>query len=214
MTDTSVPPAPTSPPPPFAPGWAGAAMAINSIRQIPRPILLALVPEGHGSIVIDFRDLTYVWDTPIERFPTSPGVVQVGTHALDGDDRSLARGAVGLDPLLWMIGLHAFPGGLASWLRAGDKHRLKRWPDFDVLPHTPEQARVVKTLAKGLMTVEKLAKRAAVGDETARQVVNALSLMAALRRVESSTAAPMLPPSSADFQPIVKIGRHSTRRGG
>lgn len=203
-----------APPPSFPEGWAGPAMAIQAVRQIPRPILVSLVPSGLPPIVIDLRYLTYDWDAPIAAFPADPGPVQVGTHYLDEDPRELSQRATGVDPLLWLIGLNAFAGARASWLRAGDRFKLKWWPDLDVMPHTPEQARVVKTLAGGLMTVEKLAQKAKADAGVAHDVVNALSLMAALRRVDGPGAAPSLPPMSADFQPIVKIGRHSTRRGG
>lgn len=204
-----------SPPPPaFPEGWTGAAMAIQAVRQLARPILVSLVPPNLPPIVIDLRYLTYDWDVPISRFPKDPGPVQVGTHFLDDDPREISSRAVDVDPLLWMIGLHAFAGERASWLRAGDKYRLKRWPDFALVPCTPDQQRVVKTLAQGLMTAEKAAQKAKVTESIAHDVVNALSLMGALRRIDGPGAAPMLPPSTADFQPIVKIGRHSTRRGG
>jgi hypothetical protein len=189
-------------------------MAIQAVRQIPRPILVSLVPAELPPIVIDLRYLKYDWALSIERFPLSPGYVEIGTHYLDEDPRELSARARGVDPLLWMIGLHAFAGSRASWLRPGDKYKLKWWPDLDVMPHTPEQAKVVKTLAGGLMTVEKLAAKAKVPVDVAQDVVNALSLLHALRRVEGAGAAPALPPASADFQPVVRIGRHSTRRGG
>lgn len=202
----------TSPPPPAA-GWSGAATAVYAIRQMPRPILVSLIPTDHSPIVIDFRDHVYLWDTPIERFPTAPARVDLVTQALDSEAPPLARHALGVDPVLWMIGLHAFAETRASWLRAGEKYRLKRWPDFDGLPHTPEHARLVKTLAKGLMTVEKLAKLAAAEVAAAQRVVNALSLMSALRRIESPGGAPMLPPVSAEFEPADGNGRHRARRG-
>ena len=202
------------PPPAFPEGWSGPAMAIQAVRHIPRPILVSLVPSGLPPIVIDLRYLTYDWDVPLASFPADPGIVQVGTHFLDEDPRELSARATGVDPLLWLIGLHAFTGERASWLRPGDRFKLRWWPDLDVMPHTSEHARVVKTLAGGLMTVEKLAQKAKVDEPLAQAVVNALSLMAALRRVEGPGAAPALPPMSADFQPIVKVGRHSTRRGG
>jgi hypothetical protein len=202
------------PPPAFPEGWSGPAMAIQAVRQIPRPILVSLVPSALPPIVIDLRYLTYDWDAPLTSFPVDPGPVQVGTHFLDEDPRELSARAAGVDPLLWLIGLHAFGGARASWLRAGDRFKLKWWPDLDVMPHTPEQARVVKALAGGLMTVEKLAQKAKVDAAVAHDVVNALSLMSALRRVEGPGAAPALPPMSAGFEPIVKLGRHSTRRGG
>ncbi len=201
-------------PPPFASGWSGAATAVHAIRQIPRPILVSLIPTGHGPMVIDFRDHTYLWNTPIEQFPVEPERVDMVTQALDDEAPPLARHAVAVDPLLWMIGLHSFDGGRASWLRAGEKYRLKRWPDFNTLPHTPEHATLIKTLARGLMTVEKLAKLAGAELVAAQQVVNALSLMLALRRIEAPSGAPMQPPVPPDFEPPDGRGRHRARRGG
>jgi hypothetical protein len=202
------------PPPPFASGWSGAATAVHAIRQFPRAILVSLTPIGHGPMVIDFRDHTYLWNTPIEQFPLDPERVDMVTQALGAEAPPLARHALPVDPLLWMIGLHSFAGGRASWLRAGEKYRLKRWPDFGTLPHTPEQATLVKTLARGLMTVEKLAKLAGTEVVAAQRVVNALSLMSALRRIESPSGAPMLPPVPPEFEPADGRGRHRARRGG
>jgi hypothetical protein len=188
-------------------------MAVHSIRQIPKPILVSLVPSGYGPIVIDFRDHTYAWDTPIEDFPVDPERVDISTHPLDIEAPPLARHARGVDPLLWMIGLNAFPHGRAWWLRAGEKYRLKRWPDFETLPHTPEQVVLVKTLAKGLMTVEKLARLAGADLLAAQHVVNALSLMAVLRRIEAPNGAPSLPPTTPEFEPPTGRRRHRARRG-
>ncbi|MEO8093328.1 MAG: hypothetical protein ABI632_00215 [Pseudolysinimonas sp.] len=140
--------------------------------------------------------------------------IGIGTHALDSEAPPLARHVEPLDPLLWLIGLNAtFADHRAHWLRAGDKYRLKRWPDFDICPHTPEQRTLVKTAARSLMTVEKLAKLARTSEVAAHSVVNALSLMAALHRIEPSNAASALPPASPDFQPRENVGRHSARRG-
>jgi hypothetical protein len=113
-----------------------------------------------------------------------------------------------------MIGLNAFLGSPASWLRPGDKYRLKWWPEFELLPHTPDQALAVKTLAKSMMSVEKLAKLARIPQPDAQNVVNALSLMGALRRLEAPNAAPMQPPVPPELEPPTQgRGRH-VRRGG
>jgi len=213
--DSVVPPAAPPPPPlPSASGWSGAATAINALRQIPRPILLSLLPSAHSPIIIDLRDLTFDWGTPLEQFPTQPDAVSVATYALKDDPRSLARTAVGIDPLMWLIGLNSFDGTSASWLRPGDKFRLKRWPDFELLLHTPEQASIIKTLAKSLMTVEKLAKLSGCDPRECQRVVNALSLMSAMHRIEARNAAPTQPPRTAQFDtPTRGRGRH-VRRGG
>lgn len=203
-----------APPPPGSDGWAGAATAIHAIRQIPRPILMSLTPEGYRSIAIDPRTNEYVWDVPLSEFPARPASVVVGTYPIDGESPGLAGERLGIDALLWMIGLNAFPDSLATWLRAGDKFRLKWWPDFDFLPHTDTHKRIIKTLAKSMMTVDKLATLAKVDLAEAREVVNALSLMGALRRLESPKGAPSLPPTTAEYDsPTRERGRH-VRRGG
>jgi hypothetical protein len=197
VSDQTVQP---TPPPPFA-GWTGAATALHAMRQFTRPILLTLTPQDRSPIYVDFRHLTYFWDEPLASFPSSPASVVVVTQQLSEDSPPLAKNATDIDPLLWMIGLNAFPNGPAPWLRRDDKYRLKRWPDDERLPHTAEDWRCVKTLVKSLMTVEKLATLAGVERQRAQSVVNALSLMSAVRRVESATAAPWLPPASATYVP-------------
>lgn len=202
------------PPPAFPEGWLGPAMAIQAVRGIPRRILVSVVLAELPPLVIDVHNLAFDWELPLDAFPANPGPVEVGTHHLGDDDRPISPRAQGSDPLLWLIGLHAFDGARASWLRAGDKYRLKWAPDLDELRCNPEQSRMVRALMGGLATVEKLAGRAKVDVSTAHDVVNALSLMNALRRVDGPGAAPSLPPMSADYVPVAKIGRHSTRRGG
>lgn len=215
MTDAPFASGPTPPPPPpGADGWAGAATAIHALRQIPRPILISLTPRGFSSIAIDPRTNEFVWDVPLAEFPVDPGSVTVGTYPIEGDAPGLGGKRLGIDPLLWMIGLHAFPGKPASWLRPGDKFRLRWWPDFDFIPHTPMQKHIIKTSAKAMVTVEKLATSAKVELAEAQQVINGLSLMGALRRLESPRGSPTLPPVTAEYEaPDRKSGRH-VRRGG
>jgi hypothetical protein len=189
-------------------------MAVRAVQQIPRPMLIGLTPSGHDTIAIDPRYHLFVWSTPLDRFPRDPGEVQIATYPLAPDAPSLAGRTLGLDPLLWLIGLHAFDGARAPWLRAGDKYRLRRWPDFDVLPATPEEERVVRTNVKSLMRTDKLATRADVDPRVAQSVINALSLMGALRRVEGAQGAPALPPPSGAYDlPDRPAGRH-VKRGG
>jgi hypothetical protein len=198
--------------PPAPVGWTGAAMAVQSIRQIPRPILIALSVPGHNPIGIDLRSSTFVWDTPLEEFPVEPGSVHVSTYPIELEDPGFAGDSRGLDLLLWMIGLNAFDAR-ATWLRAGDKYRLKRWPDYDAFPHTADELRLIKTLAQGLMTVDKLAAKAKVSTADAQRVVNALSLMGALRRIEPTDAAPIQPPVTPEYDTPTRVRGKHVRRG-
>lgn len=195
-------------------------MAVHSVQQLARPILISLEVAGHGTFVIDPRSSTYVWSPPPdastdagEQFPVSPDFVYVTTYPVELDSPGLIGTAVGVDALFWMIGLNAFAGTSASWLRPGDKYRLKWWPEFDLLPHTPDQARAVKVLAKSMMSVEKVARLARIFESNAHDVVNGLSLMGALRRLEAPNAAPLLPPVPPELERPTQRGRH-VRRGG
>lgn len=202
-------PAPASPPsspapPPAPPGWTGAAMAVHAVRRMPTPMVVSLQPDGLPPMLIDMRGYVYQWSEPLERFPAAPATVLIGTRAIRdaepafaGDDfveHPPAFAGDPLEPLLWLIGTHAFDGGRASWLRSGDRYRLYRWPDFGVLPMTDEHRRIVKASAAGFMVVEKLAQRAKVEIDAAQRVVNALSLMGLLRRHAAADAAPDAPP--------------------
>lgn len=203
------------PPPPTSPGWSAAATALHGIQQIPRPILVSLSPAGFPSIAIDFRHQEYIWATPLDEFPVHPADVAIGTYPIEMDSPRLAGQAAGVDALLWLIGLHSYPGQRASWLRAGDKYRLKWWPDFEHLPASEEQVRIVKASVKGLMTVEKLAAVAKCDLSEAHSVINALSLMGALRRVEGKGDSPTqpMPEGKYDLPDRQRGGRH-VKRGG
>ena len=183
---------PTAPPPPSAtPGWGPPATAVQGFRRLEQPVALLLQPEGMPPAVLDLMKHEYVWALPLTQFPVDPGQVLVATQPITRDTPSPIRGSGDdLDALLWLIGLHAYPGRRAPWLAADEKFRLRRWPYFEALVHTPEQAKVVKALARGFMTVEKAASSAKVEPAEAQRVVNALSLMTALRRTGHETAMP------------------------
>lgn len=196
-------PAPSAPP--TAPvGWSGAAMALNAVRRMPSAMIVSLRADALDPMLIDMRGYVYQWSVPLEQFPMSPTSVVIGTRAIDEPAPAFAEVDYGytrpafagdpLDALLWLIGTHAFDGTRASWLRSGDRYRLYRWPELEKLPITDEQVRIVKTSARGFMTVDTLAAKSGVDLEAAQRVVNALSLMALLRRHPAAHAAPDAPP--------------------
>lgn len=192
----SAPPQPSAPPPPpqVAPGWGPPATAVQAFRRLEQPVALLLQPAGMPPAVLDLTRHEYVWAHPLTAFPADPGPVLVATQPITPQTPSPIRGAGDdLDALLWLIGLHAFPGSRAPWLGADEKFRLRRWPYFEALVHTDEQARIVKALARGFMTVPKAAAVAKADPAAAQQVVNALSLMTALRRTGHEPSAPSAP---------------------
>lgn len=189
-------------------------MAVHSIQQIAKPILISLSPDDYPTIIIDPRHREYAWSVPLTQFPDFPDEVQFGTYPLTEDAPGLGGEVRGVDALFWMIGVSSFAGAPATWLRWGDKFKLKWWPDLDIIPHTPEQAKLVKYLARGLMTAEKLASGAGAGVAEAQNVINALSLMGALRHVPGKSTAPTTPPITPEMDArIPDRGKHA-RRGG
>ncbi len=194
-------------PQPATPGWTGAAMAVHAVRRMPTAMVVSLQPDDFAPMLIDMRGYVYQWSESLDSFPTAPATVLIGTRAIRdaepafaGDDfveHPPAFAGAPLEPLLWLIGTHAFDGARASWLRSGDRYRLYRWPDFDMLPMTDEQRRIVKASAAGFMLTEKLAQRAKVEIAAAQRVINALSLMGLLRRHAAADAAPDAPPPPA-----------------
>ena len=198
----------TSPPPPpqSAPGWGPPATAVQAFRRLEQPVALLLQPAGLPPAVLDLTRHEFVWAHPLAAFPVDPGSVLVATQQITPDRPSPIRGSGDdLDALLWLIGLHAFPASRAPWLGADEKFRLRRWPYFEALVHSDDQARVVKALARGFMTVDKAASSAKVDPATAQQVINALSLMTALRRTGHEPSGPTAPAGSlaslADLPP-------------
>jgi len=183
---------------------------VQGFRRLEQPVALLLQPQGMPPAVLDLTRHEYVWAVPLTSFPTDPGPVLVATQPITPQTPSPIRG-VGddLDALLWLVGLHAFPGRRAPWLAADEKFRLRRWPYFEALIHTPEQERVIKTLARGFMTVEKAAAGAKVEPAQAQAVVNALSLMTALRRTGHDPVAALRggPGGSASLADLPPPGR-------
>jgi len=171
-------------------GWTGAAIAVRSILQIPTPLLLRLAPTGVDPLYIDFRYHAFTWTVPLAQFPPDPAVVDVETEpAPPGSPPLFELPGKNLDTLLWAIGLHAFNGASASWLRGGDRYRLKRWPNFTELPHSIDQMRMTALLGNAFFSVEELAVAAETSVENARRLTNALSLMGVLKDADVEAAA-------------------------
>jgi hypothetical protein len=190
------------------PGWGPPATAVQAFRRLEQPVALLLQPDGMPPAVLDLMKHEYVWGLPLTRFPVDPGPVLVATQPITRETPSPIRGSGDdLDALLWLIGLHAYPGRRAPWLAADEKFRLRRWPYFEALLHTPEQARVVKTLARGFMTVEKAASASKVDMHEAQRVINALSLMTALRRTGHDPMMPVEPSGAAGLADLPPPGR-------
>jgi hypothetical protein len=179
------------PPTTTAPGWTSAAIAICSTMQIPAAMLLRLQPAGLPPIYIDFQHRAYEWEAGLESFPANPSSVDVETEQAAANGRPLFElPGESLEKLLWAIGLHAFPGAPASWLRPGDRYRLKRWPNLVELPHGVDHMRMTSILGAAFVTADELATAAASDAASAQRLINAFSLMGILTVTSAQQAAP------------------------
>lgn len=179
--------------PPELTGWAGAATAIHAIQQMAMPMTLRLDVAGHGPIAIDFAFHAFQWEPPLTAFPESPSTVLVETRpAIPDGPPSFELPGRTLDPLLWLIGYHAFGDEPAPWLREGDRYRLRRWPSLSELSIGLDQVRMIAMLGNAFGTADELAAAAQTPPADARRLVNAFSLIGILRR---SAGAPALMPA-------------------
>lgn len=166
-------------------GWAGPAEVIHRGQQMPHPPLLEVRPAGFTPIVIDLAAGLYSWDNTLRALPAAPPEVLVRVHPVSTPGLVASGRTRPVDAVLWLIGVHAFPNGIASWLAPDDKYKLRRTPDLTNLLHTPRHALAMKRLTRGPVTLEKLVDTAGIDPISARQVVNGLSLSGALERIES-----------------------------
>jgi hypothetical protein len=161
-----------------APGWTGAAIAVHSILQIPAPMFLRLEAVGYPPILVDFARHAFSCAAPLEQFPVHPAHVIVETEPVFPGASALFEGpGMSLDNLIWALGTHAFDGSTAPWLRASDRYRLTRWPNFTAWATTPEQVRMTAVLSNVALTANELADAAEVDVASARRLLNAFSLM-------------------------------------
>lgn len=180
--------------PPELAGWAGAASAVHAIQQmaIPMTLLLDVAPNGsaaHETITIDFAYHAYEWAGSLGDFPAAPESVHIETRPGIPDAPSIDLPGHSLDPLLWLIGFHAFGDEPAPWLLPDHRYRLRRWPSLSDLTIDLDQVRMIAMLGSAFATADELAAAAHTPPADARRLVNALSVVGILRR---SMGAPAL----------------------
>jgi hypothetical protein len=179
-------------------GWSTAATALRAAAASPTPMLVRLDPAGHAPIFVDFRHNAFSWDVPLELFPDEPSEVVVRTIAAQPDHGPLFDlPGRELDGLLWLVGLHGFAGGPASWIRPGTRVRLVRWPNFTVLPRQMAHIRMTAALVNAHLTTGELARATGVPISDAQRLVNALTLMDAVDVRVDEAAAPAFVPDAA-----------------
>jgi len=177
---------------PEAAGWRSVAIAIHSLRQLPTPTLLTIAfADGPHPLWIDFSTLQYFWELPLAEMPPEPGALTVYSQPIESGEPPYPwvewRPA---DPLLWQIGRFAFGTERAPWMRPGERYALQRWPNLTETPHSPEEIRMAATLTNGFLTAEEIGLLSGSDTPNAQRVLNALSLMGAVRTTDSAAPAP------------------------
>lgn len=171
-------------------GWAATAIAIHSIRQMPTPMILRLeLADFAQPIVVDFIHHAFDWDQPMSRFPLAPKGVRVETQpTFPGAPPVFALPGRHLDPLLWLIGYHAYDAARAPWLKADSRYRLTRWPNLSELQLSMDQVRMTAMLGNAFASADELAMAAGTLPAEAQRLVNAFSLLGILRESQEAIA--------------------------
>lgn len=95
--------------------------------------------------------------------------------------------------LQWLIGNLCGQFGLLPWIKPDSTFRLKRFPEFQILHHTPQHRRLSATLTRPMKGVNSIAKFSDIDEATVTGFVNAVSLCGYL----SSADGKSLPPARA-----------------
>lgn len=163
-------------------GWTQVTFAINSILQLDTPMFLRIDVDEHEPLFIDFRHRAFVWATPLDDIPLHPRSVRFETEVAKLDAPPLFKlPGQSLNSLLWMLGLHAYSGQAAPWLRPDERYRLAQWPNLARHLHEMNQMHMLAILGNGYFSASELAKMAGVPEADAHSLVNALSLLRLLR---------------------------------
>ena len=173
-----------------ADGWRKVAVAVDSMRRLSAPVLLTVVASQLAPLWIDLSTGRYFWEPQLTELPDSPGEVTIYSQPIEADNPPYPWVAWrSMDPLLWEIGRRAFRDRRADWMRAGDRYALQRWPNLTEISHTPEEIRMIATLANGFLTAQELGLLAGADEATALRVLDVLSLMGAIK-TSTEPAAP------------------------
>lgn len=183
-------------------GWARLALVLNTLHGVENAVLLIEFADEER-LIIDWARGDYWWTTPLSEVPAAPTVTRVRMSRVPGTTIPFVQEQPErLAPLLWTIGLHAFPTESAWWQLPGSRFLVTSWPNFTDLDHDPAHVRMTALLARTPMTPEQLARAARVDPLLATLFVNALDLMGHLEVLPAAAEAPMdvsSPPVSSLF---------------
>ncbi len=162
--------------------WAEVAMVLYSIMQNSQPVIAEMSVAGTDTIQIDFRFRAFSTDVPIENLPCAPIRAAIRTVTAQPEwPPAFALPGQSLDKLLWFVGINAFSGAPAPWIKPEERYRLQRWPNFTEMSYRPEHMRMTALIGNAFLSPEEIALQARVPVETAVRMINAYSLMGLLQ---------------------------------
>ncbi len=144
------------------------------------------VGMGNRAWKVNGMTATPVYFVPGERyFYLSGSIAALRNLTADSDLRfqPVATGEVdttiGKMPLVmlqWIVGIKYGHLGLLPWLRDKKAYKLKRYPAFETLRHTPEHRRIAAALMRPRKSVRHISKLIQVDENVVAGFVNASSI--------------------------------------
>ena len=170
-----------TPAPGGATGWEEVATQIKTLMEFPNSSVLHIAIEGQTILIIDPMYKAYTWNVPLNDFPTVIGrstyeVVKVAA----GDPPALQGAGSDLAPLLWLIGINAYSGEPAPWLRKNERYKLMRWPNLTEFNLSLDQIYITSMLGNTPASIDELVLSSGSDEKEVINTINALSLMGIL----------------------------------
>jgi hypothetical protein len=89
--------------------------------------------------------------------------------------------------LQWLVGINSGSFGLLPWLQDQRAYKLRRYPAFEMLHHTPEHRRIAATLTRPCQNMQQIAQLTHADDKTIAGFVNASNICGYLLAADSKT---------------------------
>lgn len=158
-------------------------MVLQGLHRTAQAIIVVDMTDG-GHLAIDWGRKDYWWNGAPAVFPADPTIASIRMLRGDGAQLPFLRESpLPLEPLLWNMGIAAFPNSQAWWFAEGSRYRATRWPNYPVLDHDADQVRMTAMLGSAALTPVELALAANVEPDAAQRLLNALGLLGLVREL-------------------------------
>ncbi len=119
--------------------------------------------------------------------------VQLDFVPLPIEEVSDKAAAKPIQMLQWLVGLRTGTSGLLPWIDAGSAFKLKKFPEFQILLHTPGHRRIAAILSQPRAGIETIARMTGQDEQVVSGFVNAASLCGYLQTLGRKSAAAPTP---------------------